>query len=249
MVWLNILDNQSMQIAAEMLVIVVGSMLLGVLLTYVYYSSAKRSLAEAQKSIQAEKEYSTRLQLQNEQLQQSTTQLQQQLQVAQSQQAYQNKLISDQNSKLIEADSDRLKLQSNLEALQADLVSTQERMQIIEDEFRASEPSSPPPRESTLRANYDHVSQLLGKPVTENDLTLVLGIGPKTSALLQQQGIDSWDLLANTPVDQIHTWLEEAGGVYKAQDPTHWPKQARMAAAGEWRKLRAFQEGLRQKSG
>ena len=96
-----------------------------------------------------------------------------------------------------------------------------------------------------MRANYDHVSRLLGRQVTENDLTLIAGIGPRTASLLQKMGIESWDALAATPVDKLRQILGDAGGVYKSQDPTHWPKQASMAAQSEWRKLRVFQETLK----
>jgi predicted flap endonuclease-1-like 5' DNA nuclease len=91
------------------------------------------------------------------------------------------------------------------------------------------------------------VSKLIGRQVAENDLTLILGIGPKTAEILKSHGVDTWDKLAATPLLDLSKWLLEAGGIYKSQDPTSWAKQATMAAHGEWRKLRLYQETLRSK--
>jgi len=120
---------------------------------------------------------------------------------------------------------------------------------VIEEELLQSKSIAKPLKKIissvATRANYEHVSQLLGRQVTENDLTLITGIGPKTAALLQANGIQTWNDLAKAKVEDLGEILSEAGGIYKSQDPTHWPKQAVMAAKSEWRKLRVFQESLR----
>ncbi len=79
----------------------------------------------------------------------------------------------------------------------------------------------------------------------ENDLTVIAGIGPRTASLLQAMGIDTWELLAGTSVSELRQTLDKAGGNYKSLDPTHWPRQAAMAAQSEWRKLRVFQQSLK----
>ncbi len=72
----------------------------------------------------------------------------------------------------------------------------------------------------------------------------VEGIGPKIAELLNNAGINTFAALANTDVDKIKGILEEAGSRYKSHDPTTWPAQAEMAAAGEWDKLKEWQDEL-----
>jgi len=38
--------------------------------------------------------------------------------------------------------------------------------------------------------------------------------------------------------------LESAGNRYKSHNPISWPKQAQMAAAGQWDELKAWQDEL-----
>ncbi len=77
-----------------------------------------------------------------------------------------------------------------------------------------------------------------------DDLKIVEGIGPKIEELLQGAGIKSYQKLSETTPDSIRTILEEAGSRYKVHDPTTWPQQAKMAADGEWEKLKEWQEEL-----
>ncbi len=132
--------------------------------------------------------------------------------------------------------------------MNATVASYQHRLRVIEDEIHQHkvEPisiSRPVPAQP-VRANYEHVSTLLGRQVTENDLTLITGIGPRTASLLEAIGIDTWESLGKTPVEYLRQVLDQAGGVYKSLDPAHWPKQAIMASQSEWRKLRVFQSML-----
>ena len=136
-----------------------------------------------------------------------------------------------------------------IDGLNATIESYQQRINIIQEELENSRVPELKTKKlsntTPVRANFEHVSQLLGKQVTDNDLTLITGIGPKAAALLQSGGIETWDDLANATFEHLKSLLNEAGGVYKSLDPTHWPKQAAMASQGEWRKLRVFQESLR----
>ena len=50
--------------------------------------------------------------------------------------------------------------------------------------------------------------------------------------------------VASADVAKIKSVLEDAGSRYKAHDPTTWPAQAKMAAEGEWDKLKAWQDEL-----
>jgi len=77
-----------------------------------------------------------------------------------------------------------------------------------------------------------------------DDLTLIEGIGPKTTQLLYDNGIDTFNKLANAQPGQIRDILTAAGGIYAQQDPTTWAQQAAMAAAGQWDDLKAWQDVL-----
>jgi large subunit ribosomal protein L27 len=77
-----------------------------------------------------------------------------------------------------------------------------------------------------------------------DDLKKIEGIGPKISELLSNAGISTFALLANTEAAKIKEILAAAGSRYTSHDPTTWPAQAEMAAAGEWDKLKAWQDEL-----
>ncbi len=79
---------------------------------------------------------------------------------------------------------------------------------------------------------------------TADDLTLIEGVGPKTQELLNQAGIYNFNDLANARPDQIRDILTAEGGIYASHDPTTWPQQAALAAAGQWDELKAWQDEL-----
>ena len=78
----------------------------------------------------------------------------------------------------------------------------------------------------------------------KDDLTKVEGIGPKIQELLNKNGIKTYGELSAMSAKKIKTILESAGSRYRIHDPKTWPKQAKLAAAGNWDKLNAWQEEL-----
>ena len=77
-----------------------------------------------------------------------------------------------------------------------------------------------------------------------DDLTKVEGIGPKISEILQEKGITTFAILAETKVEKLSEILAEAGGRYKSHDPQTWPQQAKLAADGNWDELKKLQDEL-----
>jgi predicted flap endonuclease-1-like 5' DNA nuclease len=77
-----------------------------------------------------------------------------------------------------------------------------------------------------------------------DDLRRIEGIGPKISSLLQAAGIMTFAQLAATDVSRLKEIIAEAGLTALA-DPTTWPEQASLAAAGQWDALKTLQEELR----
>ncbi|MCY7349956.1 MAG: DUF4332 domain-containing protein [Cytophagaceae bacterium] len=78
-----------------------------------------------------------------------------------------------------------------------------------------------------------------------DDLAKVEGIGPKIAELLVNDGITTFAQLAATPVERIQEILDAAGSAYTVHDPATWPKQAELAAAGNWDELKTLQDELK----
>ncbi|MEM1321646.1 MAG: 50S ribosomal protein L27 [Bacteroidota bacterium] len=77
-----------------------------------------------------------------------------------------------------------------------------------------------------------------------DDLKAIEGIGPKIEQLLNDAGIKSFAQLAAADAVAVKKILEEAGSRFASHDPTTWPAQAKMAADGEWEKLKVWQDEL-----
>jgi len=78
-------------------------------------------------------------------------------------------------------------------------------------------------------------------PAMALDLTVVEGIGPKIAAALEAAGINSMVKLGAVSTEELRAVLHDAG---LSADPSTWPKQARMAAAGEMEALAVYQDQL-----
>jgi len=87
------------------------------------------------------------------------------------------------------------------------------------------------------------VQEMVPPPPETDDLQRIEGIGPKISALLQENGISTFAQLAATDVDRLTHILEE-NGFGRLADPSTWPEQAKLAAAGDWAALEALQGQL-----
>jgi len=249
MVLLSILDNEVLHLVAETSAIVIGSILMGILLGYLYWGNFKKKTAQLTNKLDFERDLVFDLRNQVKQITNIRDHLASELSDERNKFTNQSKTIYDQGLQLYEYESKLSQNRFLIDHLNETIRNYEERLRIIENELLHSG-DVPTGSKKThhvhpARANYEHVSQLLGRQVTENDLTLISGIGPRTASLLQKLGIGTWDALALTPVETLREILEAAGGNYKSIDPSHWPKQASMAAQSEWRKLRVYQETLK----
>ncbi len=83
-------------------------------------------------------------------------------------------------------------------------------------------------------------------PAKPDDLTRIEGIGPKIAGLLAAAGITTFAQLAETGVERITQILREADPrLARITDPTTWPRQAKLAAKGQWDALAKWQERLK----
>ncbi len=92
----------------------------------------------------------------------------------------------------------------------------------------------------------DKLKELFGKSYKKDDLKIVEGIGPKIASILNQYEVNTWKQLAQAKPSSIkEVLLTEGGAAYKIHDPTTWPNQAKMAAEGDFEKLKAYQDTLK----
>lgn len=83
------------------------------------------------------------------------------------------------------------------------------------------------------------------KVAKADDLKKVEGIGPKIAGLLNEAGIITFADLSKAPIKKLRKVLADAGNRYKMHDPKTWAAQAKLAAKGEWEKLKAWQGELK----
>ena len=77
-----------------------------------------------------------------------------------------------------------------------------------------------------------------------DDLAKIEGIGKKIAELLVAENIVSFKDLSKASAKKLKGILEAAGSKFKMHDPTSWPKQAKLAAAGKWSELEELQKEL-----
>lgn len=75
-----------------------------------------------------------------------------------------------------------------------------------------------------------------------DNLEKIEGIGPKINDVLHEAGIRTFADLAQTDVERLREILTAAG--LRVNDPTSWPEQAALAAAGKWEEFQALQDQL-----
>lgn len=80
--------------------------------------------------------------------------------------------------------------------------------------------------------------------VASDDLTKIEGIGKKIATLLKKQNIVSYKDLGRSTIKNLKAILEQGGNQYSMHNPSSWPKQAKLAAAGKWEELTLLQNEL-----
>lgn len=79
-----------------------------------------------------------------------------------------------------------------------------------------------------------------------DNLIVIEGIGPKIAAVLNAAGIQTFGQLADTEPEAIRQILYEADPrLARLGNPSTWPAQAKLAAAGDMAGLQALQDTLK----
>jgi len=92
--------------------------------------------------------------------------------------------------------------------------------------------------------NAELAASVYGKKITQDDLKIVEGIGPKIEELYHEAGIKTWKALSETPVEKSKEILIEAGERFIIHNPLTWAKQALLAYQGKWQELKDWQDSL-----
>ena len=75
------------------------------------------------------------------------------------------------------------------------------------------------------------------KILSDDNLRIIEGIGPKIVEVLKKSGITDFKSLASTSVEKLENILKNEGPRYALQNPSTWPKQADLAAKGSFEEL------------
>lgn len=95
---------------------------------------------------------------------------------------------------------------------------------------------TPPPATSGKKSAFDALSN--------DNLQIVEGIGPKMESVLHENGVRTWaDLAGNSEAD-IKAILGKYGDRYRIIDPASWNKQAALARDEKWEELITLQKAL-----
>ena len=119
MLWLNILNNENFLLAAEILFIVIGSMLLGILLSYLSSSGTRTKVSELTVALEEEKKQAEELREQIAQISQIRTDLQSGLEEMNAKSAAQARAYFDQQLYLQSRDEEFKNQKTTIDSLQA----------------------------------------------------------------------------------------------------------------------------------
>ena len=87
-------------------------------------------------------------------------------------------------------------------------------------------------------------ASIIGSRIKADDLTVVEGIGPAISGLLVDDGIDTWNALAEADVPRLQAVLDVGGARFRVHDPETWPLQAGLLARSRWAEFARLSDHL-----
>jgi len=86
--------------------------------------------------------------------------------------------------------------------------------------------------------------EAVAESLSADDLELIEGIGPKIATVLKAAGIVTFADLAAADTSRLAEILQQEPNLRLA-DPSTWPEQAALAAAGDWDAFKALTEQLK----
>lgn len=79
----------------------------------------------------------------------------------------------------------------------------------------------------------------------KGELNQLEGIGPKIAEVLGAAGIETFAQMAQATPERLRETLAAAGNRFRLADPSTWPDQAALAAAGKWDDLNKLKGQLK----
>lgn len=144
--------------------------------------------------------------------------------------------IRDLNDRLSNCVAQRLKVQNALTAAELAIKKSKDsRVNEIKDKDTPLVAATLSPRQTNP----------VPSPSVKDDLKKIEGVGPKIEQLLNEGGINSYEDVINSTIDDIKDILLKAGPTYAVHDPTTWAEQASLAASGKWDELESLQDELK----
>jgi predicted flap endonuclease-1-like 5' DNA nuclease len=118
--------------------------------------------------------------------------------------------------------------------------------------LKAAVPSTPPPAAPPIAQPAplpveERLAEIPLAPIAAavpDDLEVIEGIGPKIAGLLKAAGISTFAQLAGADLGRLDEILQSAG-LRRLANPSTWPEQAKLAAAGDWEALEILQGQLK----
>lgn len=150
-------------------------------------------------------------------------------------------------AKPVETATDEHKPQAEEQKSFADSVEQTTVESLTETAAPAAEEAAPEVKEEAAAPVVEETPAPIveeAAPAESDDLKTIEGIGPKIAELLNKSGINTFAELAAATPESIKETLSKAEGNFGSHDPGTWPAQAKMAADGEWDKLKAWQDEL-----
>jgi predicted flap endonuclease-1-like 5' DNA nuclease len=118
--------------------------------------------------------------------------------------------------------------------------------EFIDEEDHMEQKEAPVVSLTTKRASLNSPFGNVTNITQVDDLKKIEGIGPSIEALLQQNGLSSFEIMKDTSLENLVKILGNAGPQFRMHDPKSWPEQAKIAFEGDWSKLSDFQDSLLQ---
>lgn len=137
-----------------------------------------------------------------------------------------------------------ISLQEELDVCKATVKNLNKKISILDAELESKTKSNLIKPEPQYLFDKEKAFNILGKKITENDLKIVEGIGPKIEALFNAAEITTWQDLSKTSTEKLQAILDAGGENYAMHNPSTWAKQALMAYQGKWQELKDWQANL-----
>jgi predicted flap endonuclease-1-like 5' DNA nuclease len=115
---------------------------------------------------------------------------------------------------------------------------------VVPAEPELAEEVAPEPEEAAAEAPpAEEPAEKAEAEAEKQNLKRIEGIGPKIESVLHAAGVRSYAQLAESTPAQLQEILD--GARIRIADPTTWPEQAALAAAGDWQGLELLQSQLK----